>query len=163
MAHAGDQSPEIGSASEPGPDRRALRRGVDVPRDAPATGSGADARPVLVVEDDQDIRDVIAGVLEDEGYVVAVAGHGREALDALRRGLRPRLILLDIMMPIMSGREFRAAQLADAELAGIPVVVLTAGGRAREIAAEIGAQAYLSKPLDLAKLTELVGRGVRGA
>jgi CheY-like chemotaxis protein len=81
---------------------------------------------ILVIEDDRDIRECMADALEMEGYAVASAGNGREALDRLRRGLRPDLILLDLLMPVMNGWEFRQVQLADPLLAGIPVVIVSA-------------------------------------
>jgi CheY-like chemotaxis protein len=83
---------------------------------------------VMVVDDDDDIRETLAGLLEDEGYEAAAFGNGREALDALLGGMAPRVILLDLMMPVMDGAEFRRAQLADPKLAPIPVVLITAAG-----------------------------------
>jgi CheY-like chemotaxis protein len=83
---------------------------------------------VMVVDDDDDIRETLAGLLEDEGYGVAAICDGRQALDALEGGLLPRVILLDLMMPVMDGAEFRRAQLADPALAGIPVILKTAAG-----------------------------------
>jgi len=83
---------------------------------------------VMVVDDDDDIRETLAGLLEDEGYEVAGYPTGRDALDALQGGMAPRVILLDLMMPVMDGAEFRRAQLADPKLASIPVVLITAAG-----------------------------------
>ena len=80
---------------------------------------------VLVVDDDRDIRELLVEFLASEGYDVASAPDGRRAL-AEARAHRPDVILLDLMMPIMSGWEFREAQLGDPELADIPVVVVTA-------------------------------------
>jgi CheY-like chemotaxis protein len=83
---------------------------------------------VMVVDDDDDIRETLAGLLEDEGYQVVSFPHGKVALDALQGGLAPRVILLDLMMPVMDGAEFRRAQLADPTLAAIPVILITAAG-----------------------------------
>jgi CheY-like chemotaxis protein len=83
---------------------------------------------VMVVDDDLDIRETLSALLEDEGYDVAAFPCGREALAALQDGLRPRVILLDLMMPVMDGAEFRRAQLADPALAEIPVILITAAG-----------------------------------
>ena len=80
---------------------------------------------MLVVDDDRDIRELLVELLASEGYAVASAADGRRAL-AEARATRPDVILLDLMMPVMSGWEFREAQLRDPELAGIPVVVVTA-------------------------------------
>jgi CheY-like chemotaxis protein len=83
---------------------------------------------IMVVDDDDDIRETLVGLLEDEGYPVKAFPTGRDALDALLAGLEPRVILLDLMMPVMDGAEFRRAQLADPKLAPIPVILITAAG-----------------------------------
>ena len=83
---------------------------------------------VMVVDDDDDIRETLIGLLEDEGYRAVGFPTGREALEGLRGGLSPNVILLDLMMPVMDGAEFRRLQLADPELAAIPVILITAAG-----------------------------------
>lgn len=109
---------------------------------------------VLVIEDNADILQAITQVLEDEGYIVRAAVNGRDALQALRaRDIPlPRVILLDLMMPIMDGWAFRAEQVADAELADIPVIILTADGNASEKATHLGCAGALRKPVDLLTL-----------
>jgi CheY-like chemotaxis protein len=82
-------------------------------------------RRVLVVDDDRDIRELLGELLASEGYEVASAGDGQRAL-AEARANRPDVILLDLMMPVMSGWEFRKEQLRDPRLSDIPVVVVTA-------------------------------------
>jgi CheY-like chemotaxis protein len=122
--------------------------------DALQTGA---AGPILIVEDDEAIRETLTAVLEDEGYLVQCAAHGREALQQLRSGAQlPCLILLDLMMPIMSGWDFRAEQLRDPALAGIPVIVLSADNEVQARASEVRAQGYLSKPMDLTALVDAV-------
>jgi CheY-like chemotaxis protein len=87
----------------------------------------APQRPVLLlVEDEPGLSDVTAELLERSGYSVVTAADGREALQMLRSGLRPSVILLDVMMPVMDGREFRHVQRADPDLRDIPVVVMSA-------------------------------------
>jgi CheY-like chemotaxis protein len=86
---------------------------------------GARSKRVLVVDDDRDIRELLVELLASEGYEVASAPDGRRAL-AEARARRPDVILLDLMMPVMSGWEFREAQLRDPALADIPVLVVTA-------------------------------------
>ncbi len=81
---------------------------------------------VLLVEDDEDFRDLLAGILQTKGYEVVLAGNGAEALALMKGGLRPCIILLDLMMPVMDGWTFRQAQLADPAIASIPVIVLSA-------------------------------------
>ena len=114
---------------------------------------------VLVVDDDEGIREAMNEVLADEGHRVVTAANGREAMDRLRHGLRPELILLDLMMPIMDGRQFRAAQLADPRLRQIPVVVITAGGDSGA-RPEMQVQAWLPKPIELDRLLEEIRRRV---
>lgn len=85
------------------------------------------ARPrVLVIEDDGDTRDAICQILQDEGFEVAEAGNGLEGLECLRGGLEADVILLDLMMPVMNGVQFRVLQNQDPGLADIPVVAVTA-------------------------------------
>src|SRR3954471_12672414 len=106
---------------------------------------------VLVVEDDLDIREVMRMVLEASGYQVFEAGDGAEAL-VVARAHRPRLILLDLMMPGMDGFQFRESQLRDPAIAAIPVVIVSGGGALPQKAAELGAAGYLVKPTDLQRL-----------
>ena len=112
---------------------------------------GRSAKSVLIVDDDIDIRETITVVLEDEGYLVVSAANGEEALKYLRAGVTalPQLILLDLMMPVMDGFEFRAEQQKDPALATIPVVVITASGSAKERAKSMRVDAMIQKPIAL--------------
>jgi CheY-like chemotaxis protein len=110
--------------------------------------------PVLIVEDDADLREMMAQLLTLEGFHAATATNGREALDYLRKSPRPDLILLDLMMPVMDGWEFSKEQQADPAIAKVPVVVLTAVDQAR--AKAVNAAAFLNKPLDFDRLLQLV-------
>lgn len=83
---------------------------------------------ILLVEDEASVREVIEAVLQDEGYRVVCAEHGADALEVLREGLRPCIIILDLMMPVMDGWQFRELQLSDPELLKIPTVVYSAVG-----------------------------------
>jgi CheY-like chemotaxis protein len=83
---------------------------------------------VLVIEDDEDTRCVLVDLLEEAGYTAIAAANGREALRVLRGGLRPTAILLDLMMPVMDGWDFRADQLRDPLISEIPVVLVTSAG-----------------------------------
>jgi CheY-like chemotaxis protein len=113
---------------------------------------------VLVVDDDADIRDSIGDILELRGYNVSRAANGREALDRLRRGPLPCLILLDLMMPVLNGWEFRAEQRGDAELAEVPVVIISGDGSTDQKAASVGVREYLRKPLELSAILDVVRR-----
>jgi CheY-like chemotaxis protein len=112
--------------------------------------------PVLVVEDDAEVRDTMVTLLEHEGYRAVGAANGQEAFALIRSGIRPCLILLDLGMPVMDGREFRATQLRDEKLAIIPVVVFSARPDAEEIATSISAVAALKKPVRFEHLRRLL-------
>lgn len=114
----------------------------------------ADERTILVVDDDAAIREVVAEVLEEEGYAVAMAASGEEAL-AMLDVVNPALVVLDMRMPVMNGWEF-AEQLSSRCDNRIPILVMTAAVDAAQRAAEIGAAGTLSKPFDLADLIEMV-------
>jgi CheY-like chemotaxis protein len=117
--------------------------------------------PVLIVEDDADLREMMAQLLALEGYRTETASNGRVALDYLRRGDFPDLILLDLMMPVMDGWEFRRRQREDPQLALVPVVVLSALDPSR--AADLEGAAFLKKPLDFDRLLELVRQYCRNS
>ncbi|MDP2342344.1 MAG: response regulator [Deltaproteobacteria bacterium] len=118
---------------------------------------------LLLVEDDEDIRETFADVLRDHGYDVAEAQNGQVALSLLQGGLRPQLILLDYAMPVMDGGEFRKWQLADVALAQLPVVLMTAATGVQAIAAALKPNHLLRKPFSLkelfATLTAALGEG----
>ena len=108
---------------------------------------------VLIVEDDHNIREALAQVLEMEGYEVSCARNGREGLVDARRE-HPDIILLDLMMPVMDGWQFRAEQKRDPTISEIPVVVVSACGRRPEI----DAAAYIPKPCTLDDILDAVLR-----
>jgi CheY-like chemotaxis protein len=109
---------------------------------------------ILVVEDDPSIREALCEALELEGYQAVGAEHGKAALDYLARSARPCLILLDLMMPVMDGRSFRAAMLEDEELAQVPVVAITAGGA--QLASTVAVDRVLFKPLRMDTVVDVV-------
>jgi two-component system response regulator MprA len=112
---------------------------------------------VLVVEDEEMIRDSVIEFLDDQGFEAFGASDGREALDKLTNGQPlPCLILLDLMMPVMDGRAFRERQLQDPELAEIPVLVFSAYQDVAVTANELGVAGYLAKPVDLSRLLRLI-------
>jgi CheY-like chemotaxis protein len=107
---------------------------------------------ILVVDDDEDIRLTLQQILEEEGYPALSAANGEEALDIIHREPQlPRLVLLDMMMPVMDGPRFQAKLAEDPGLAGVPVVVISAGGTSRA-QTRMPAAGYLSKPVDLRTL-----------
>src|SRR5262245_3958654 len=106
-------------------------------------------KTILLVEDDHDIRDALGQILEEEGYRVYGAGNGREALDFLASSPVPSLILLDLMMPVMNGWQFREEQLKDKRLAPVPVIVISADPNLQPKASTLNAAAILRKPIAL--------------
>ena len=125
-------------------------------------GTSSSSPSVMVVDDDPDILEVTRFVLENAGYRVATAANGADALASLRGREKPGLILLDLMMPVMNGWQFRAEQMRDPELASVPVVVITGAGNAAARAAPAGVAGLLEKPVDLDTLLSAVGRYCNG-
>lgn len=113
---------------------------------------------ILLVEDDYDVREALVETLGDRDYAVHSAADGEQALKLLRGGLRPGLILLDLMMPRMSGSEFRMVQMDDPELSSIPVVLLSADGRMEEKAQALKVDGAVRKPIDLNELFAVIER-----
>ena len=113
-------------------------------------------KTILLVEDDLDIRDVVQEVLEEQGHDVVPARTGRQALDflALDSQSPPDLVILDLMMPIMTGWQVLETIRRSPQLADIPVVVVTAATQDRPL----GAQAFLRKPFDIRDLLETIRR-----
>jgi CheY-like chemotaxis protein len=110
---------------------------------------------ILVVDDDDAIRESVVEALEDASYPVKAAHDGREALSILRQGEgRPCLVLLDLMMPGMDGWEFAREQSQDPALAGVPVCVITAVGTGRALPSD--AVAVVRKPFKLKELLDVV-------
>jgi CheY-like chemotaxis protein len=113
---------------------------------------------VLVVDDDYAVLDSMKEVLEDEGYEVMLAANGLEALRELRKGVPPCVILLDLMMPVMNGWEFREEQLQDGGLAAIPTIIVTAHNKAEVSTAELKAASVIRKPVQPDTLLEAIGK-----
>jgi CheY-like chemotaxis protein len=122
------------------------------------TNSIQPTKNVLIVEDDFDIRDLLVFVLNTNGYRATGVSNGQEAMKHLRQGRETGLILLDLMMPIMDGWEFRQAQQGDPALGTIPVVLLSATDEVGDQVCELQAASYLRKPIDFSALLETVGR-----
>jgi CheY-like chemotaxis protein len=110
--------------------------------------------PVLIVEDDSDLREMMAQLLTLEGFQSATVANGKEALRYLSSGDTPNVILLDLMMPVMDGWEFRRVQQADPVLSQVPTIVLSALDQTRAV--DLKPAAFLKKPLDFDRLLQLV-------
>jgi CheY-like chemotaxis protein len=113
---------------------------------------------ILLVEDDEGNREALRELLEGEGYKVATAADGAAALMWLRAGARPDLILLDLMMPVMNGTEFRAHQRRDPQLADIPVVLMSAGAHLDAEGALLGVSLVIGKPPDVSAMLRELSR-----
>ena len=114
---------------------------------------------ILVVDDDPAIRDVLVQVLEDEGHHAVSAANGREALQHLENTHEHTcLILLDLMMPDMSGTDFVVSQRRNSQLANIPVVIVSADHRVSDAARSLAVDGFVQKPIDLNWLIETVER-----
>lgn len=114
---------------------------------------------MLVVEDDDTIRESLCELLELEGFDVVAAANGREALDAVRAGSRPCAVLLDLFMPVMDGWQFLAEIERDDRLADLEITVVTAAG---DRVSGIGRRRLLRKPVGFARLVAVVRTSCRG-
>jgi CheY-like chemotaxis protein len=115
-------------------------------------------RTILVVEDDQAIRETFVEILESEGFAVATASNGQEGIEYLRSKPLPKLILLDLMMPVKDGFEFRAEQSGNPQWKAVPTVIMSADDRARQRMEGSGQVEYLRKPIELDALLAVVNR-----
>ncbi len=114
---------------------------------------------ILLVDDDESILSPLKEHLEEEGHVVTTAADGQQAFRMLRRGQRPDVIVLDAMMPVMNGWDFRSAQLSEPDFANIPVVVVSACGfNNRTVLSQFGVANYVPKPLDTEALLKAITR-----
>ncbi len=114
---------------------------------------------ILVVDDEASVGGALEQFLEDEGYQVAIVGSGKEAIEYLEQNIPPPcLILLDMMMPEMTGAEFRAHQQSNARLASIPVVAMSASLFLAQNAEVLGVTDYVLKPFDIPTLLSIITR-----
>ena len=114
-------------------------------------------RPILIVDDDPDIRETFADALRFEGYTVEAAENGREAVDWLRQHDDARwVVLLDMMMPVMDGATFLTVRQQDPVLSSFPIILLTAGGDCRELAAMHDVRGCVPKTITLPALVAAI-------
>ena len=112
-------------------------------------------KTILIIEDDDDIRNVMVDLLESEGYAAQAATNGKEALELLSKMAKPCLVLLDMMMPIMNGRQFLDTVMADAILAPIPVLIVSAVADKTNTEGSVG---FLKKPIDIDVVLNVVSQ-----
>jgi len=126
---------------------------------APSNDLDVEPQTVLIVDDDRAILDGLGELLEGEGYAIATATDGVDALAQLRAGLRPCVILLDLMMPVMDGWDFRHEQLKDPNLKDLPIVVITAAGFSEvSVKAQFGDIEFVPKPPPARGLLDAIRR-----
>jgi len=132
------------------------------PDEAPLDGPpdvGPSPRCLLFIEDDEATRRSLAEALQGDGFEVVTAANGREGLELLKEGLRPSAILLDVMMPVMDGWDFRHAQSIDPHLRDIPVLLVTASGFSAEtLRVQFGDVELIRKPIHYAGLLQTLDR-----
>ena len=114
---------------------------------------------ILVIDDDEGVREAMVGILEMTGYRVASATNGKEALDYLRDAAIPDLIISDLAMPVMDGKQFRRMQVKDPRLAKVPVIVVSA----LSDRSDVDANEIFIKPVDVDVLLAAVDRYCRGS
>ena len=119
--------------------------------------SAPDIPTVLVIEDDDDSRALLATLLTFHGFEVRTARNGLEGLRAARES-KPCSILLDLHMPVMDGATFRREQLRDSELAEVPVICVSALSSRSPAARELGRVAFVQKPYDFGQLLDVIAR-----
>jgi len=121
-------------------------------------------RAALVVEDDAAIRAALLQLLDDSGFEVSAASNGWAGLNLLRGGLRPDVILLDLVMPIMNGWDFRRGQLLDPNLRAIPVILITAAESPREkLQSDLGDVELIRKPPRADEILAAISRATAGS
>lgn len=117
-----------------------------------------DKKPILLVDDELDLRECIADFLEAEGYSVIQAENGQAALNLLQQGLKPSVILLDFMMPVMDGKAFCEAFNNDPNINSLPVILLTAAKVPEEKLAQMKIKEQLDKPIQIEKFLESIAK-----
>jgi two-component system, chemotaxis family, chemotaxis protein CheY len=118
------------------------------------------SRTILIIEDDRDIRESLAEILEAEGYATARATNGQEGLDYLRSAAKPNLILLDLMMPVKDGYDFANELVRDPRISDIPVIVMSADGSVLKKGTIAKADEWVRKPIDLEEFLEAIQRHI---
>ncbi len=111
---------------------------------------------ILIVDDDDDTRQIVSLILRQDGHNVEEATDGAEALRLLRAGNRPSLIFLDMMMPRLDGEGFMTALKNELHLPGTEVYILSGDRSVREKVGQLGASGYLVKPVDVGRLLDVV-------
>lgn len=115
---------------------------------------------ILIIEDEEDIRECLREFLETEGYQITTALNGADAFQVAEKTTKPDLILLDLMMPIMSGDEFIVQQKKRNFLLDVPVILVSADNQTSKMAKSLGVADHLKKPMDLEDLTAVIKKNL---
>jgi CheY-like chemotaxis protein len=110
---------------------------------------------ILIVEDENDIRESLKEFLESENFSVATAVNGEDALQKLSNSSIPKLILLDLLMPVMNGMEFRRRQVRDQRIADVPVIIMSADNLTPDKAGDLGTK-FLKKPMEIDSMLSMI-------
>ena len=113
-------------------------------------------KKILIVEDDYILGEALSLALAAEGYMVAIAANGQDALDKLRGLERPHLILMDLMLPEMSGWQLRDRLRQDPALASIPVIICSAAADLEKDANALDVACYVQKPIETSELLRAI-------
>jgi CheY-like chemotaxis protein len=113
---------------------------------------------ILVIDDDEELREMLRVALSAEGYHVAAVANGRDGLDYLRSHNETCVILLDLLLPVMDGIHFRTAQLHDRSLAWIPTIIMSGAFDADRTTRELGARRFVRKPVNLDEVRLALGQ-----
>ena len=114
-------------------------------------------KSILIIDDDKVIRDTLGFILQEEGYSTTLAANGQEGLDLLANAERlPDVILLDIMMPVLNGIQFRQEQLNKPDIKRIPTIIMSADHSVHKNCASLGCKHVLKKPIDLDELLAIL-------
>ena len=119
-------------------------------------------RSIMIIEDEEDIREILKEFFEGEGYEVRTAVHGKDAFRILEEKGKPNMILVDLMMPVMSGEEFIEKKKLHPIFADIPTVIMSADHRTKAKAAALNIKWAISKPLELTSLISIVDEVFNG-
>jgi CheY-like chemotaxis protein len=122
------------------------------------------ATVILVVDDNREVREALAELLAFEGYQVKTAAHGAEAMEKLRSGLRPAVVVTDVIMPVMDGWDFCRELRADPTTAAIPRIAITSSGFSLQtLRGQLGVSDVAWKPIEAGELLAAIARHVPGA
>lgn len=120
------------------------------------------SKHVLIIDDERDIRETLQELLESEGHHITLASNGQDALNLLHSPSEEKfdLILLDLMMPVMSGIDFRLEQQKDPQLRQIPTYLMSASRNTQKVSSELELSGFINKPIEINELFSVIENAV---